>query len=217
MMQHMEQGRRTEIDALNGALVREAKALGIAVPYNKAVVAIVKGPEKSRRQLLHEPPRDYAKLETEAAAEARPARPCLTKEHFGQRTGRVDNHAPEALAVESTEMGAVTGHESLAFEANRRGKYWPIFLGECQRGFDSLGIRVGSRDTHACEEGVQNRKALRRLGREIAPRLFGDIPIRAAFMAGVDQERQEPPDGAVRPGCREKNVGVQEDPHPRLV
>jgi hypothetical protein len=45
------------------------------VPYNEAVVAIVKGLEKSRRQLLHEPPRDYAKLETEAAAEARPAQP----------------------------------------------------------------------------------------------------------------------------------------------
>jgi ketopantoate reductase len=71
MMQHMEQGRRTEIDALNGALVREAKALGIPVPYNEAVVAVVKGMEKSRRQLLHEPPRDYKKLEAEAEAEAR--------------------------------------------------------------------------------------------------------------------------------------------------
>jgi 2-dehydropantoate 2-reductase len=71
MMQHVEQGRRTEIDALNGALVREAKALGLAVPYNEAVVAVVKGLEKSRRQLLHEPPRDYARLEAEAAAEKR--------------------------------------------------------------------------------------------------------------------------------------------------
>ena len=58
MMQHIEQGRRTEIDALNGALVREAKALGIPVPYNEAVVAVVKGLEKSRHQMLHEPPRD---------------------------------------------------------------------------------------------------------------------------------------------------------------
>ena len=71
MMQHVEQGRRTEIDALNGALVREAKALGIAVPYNEAIVAVVKGLERSRRQLLHEPPRDYAKLEAQAEAEAR--------------------------------------------------------------------------------------------------------------------------------------------------
>jgi 2-dehydropantoate 2-reductase len=67
MMQHVEQGRRTEIDALNGALVREAHALGIAVPYNEALVAIVKGVEKSRRQLLHEPPIDYAKWEAEVA------------------------------------------------------------------------------------------------------------------------------------------------------
>lgn len=70
MMQHVERGQRTEIDALNGALVREAKALGIAVPYNEAIVAVVKGVEKSRHQMLHEPPRDYAKLEAEALAEA---------------------------------------------------------------------------------------------------------------------------------------------------
>ena len=69
MMQHIEQGRRTEIDALNGALVREAKALGIATPYNEAVVAVVKGQEKSRRQTLHEPPRDYAQLEAQAEAD----------------------------------------------------------------------------------------------------------------------------------------------------
>jgi 2-dehydropantoate 2-reductase len=69
MMQHIEQGRRTEIDALNGALVREAKALGIATPYNEAVVAVVKGLEKSRRQKLHEAPRDYKKLEEEAERE----------------------------------------------------------------------------------------------------------------------------------------------------
>jgi len=70
MMQHIEQGRRTEIDALNGALVREARALGIATPYNEAVVAIVKGLEKSRRQTLHEPPRDYKELEQDAQREA---------------------------------------------------------------------------------------------------------------------------------------------------
>lgn len=70
MMQHIEQGRRTEIDALNGALVREARALGIPTPYNEAVVAVVKGLEKSRRQALHEAPRDYRKLEQEAEREA---------------------------------------------------------------------------------------------------------------------------------------------------
>jgi 2-dehydropantoate 2-reductase len=70
MMQHIEQGRRTEIDSLNGALVREARALGISTPYNEAVVAVVKGLEKSRRQTLHEPPRDFKKLEQEAEREA---------------------------------------------------------------------------------------------------------------------------------------------------
>ncbi len=71
MMQHVEQGRRTEIDSLNGAIVREARALGMAAPYNEAVVAMVKGLEKSRMQRLHEAPRDYKKLEDEAEEEVR--------------------------------------------------------------------------------------------------------------------------------------------------
>jgi 2-dehydropantoate 2-reductase len=67
MLQHVEKGQRTEIDALNGAIVREAKALGIPVPCNETVVAFIKGLEKSRRQALHEPPIDYAAMEKAAA------------------------------------------------------------------------------------------------------------------------------------------------------
>lgn len=71
MLQHMEKGQRSEIDALNGALVREARALGIPVPYNETIVAFVKGLEKSRRQALHDAPIDYAAME-KAAAEEKP-------------------------------------------------------------------------------------------------------------------------------------------------
>ncbi len=69
MMQHIEQGRRTEVDAINGALVREAHALGVPVPYNEAIVAVVKGLERSS-ELRAGPPVDYAKREAEAEAEA---------------------------------------------------------------------------------------------------------------------------------------------------
>ncbi|MDP6450935.1 MAG: 2-dehydropantoate 2-reductase [Lentisphaeria bacterium] len=42
MLQHMEQGRRTEIDSQNGAVVREGQALGIPTPWNHAVTLMVK-------------------------------------------------------------------------------------------------------------------------------------------------------------------------------
>jgi 2-dehydropantoate 2-reductase len=87
MLQHVEQGRRTEIDAINGALVREAKALAVAVPCNETIVAIVKGLEKSRRQLLHEPPIDYAKMEAEAEALAQATIGTPGEEHIGESNG----------------------------------------------------------------------------------------------------------------------------------
>lgn len=66
MLQHMEGGRKTEIDALNGAVVREGKALGIATPYNEALTAMVKGRESAVHRALFEPETDYEKLEKNA-------------------------------------------------------------------------------------------------------------------------------------------------------
>ena len=42
-LQHVEQGKRTEIDALNGALVREARQLGVPTPYNDALTPPAEG------------------------------------------------------------------------------------------------------------------------------------------------------------------------------
>jgi 2-dehydropantoate 2-reductase len=68
MLQHIQSGRPTEIDALNGALVRRAKALGIDVPVNRTIVEVVKGLEAAGR-------RDGARLDEpalEAAAQKNP-------------------------------------------------------------------------------------------------------------------------------------------------
>ena len=67
MLQHVEAGRRTEIDALNGALLREASALGIPVPYNAALVALLKGRELHQMRAIHEPDLDYAAWEARIA------------------------------------------------------------------------------------------------------------------------------------------------------
>jgi 2-dehydropantoate 2-reductase len=67
MLQHVEAGRRTEIDALNGALLREAEALAIQTPYNAALVALLKGRELHRVRAIHEPDLDYDAWEARIA------------------------------------------------------------------------------------------------------------------------------------------------------
>jgi 2-dehydropantoate 2-reductase len=67
MLQHVIAGRRTEIDAINGALLREAEKLGIATPYNEALVALLKGREVSRMRAVHEPDLDYDAWEARIA------------------------------------------------------------------------------------------------------------------------------------------------------
>jgi 2-dehydropantoate 2-reductase len=42
MLQHVEQGRVTEIDSQSGALVREGKAVGVPTPVNEAITLLVK-------------------------------------------------------------------------------------------------------------------------------------------------------------------------------
>jgi 2-dehydropantoate 2-reductase len=47
MGQDFDHRRKTEIDAINGAVVREAQPLGIPVPFNQAVTDLVKAIERS--------------------------------------------------------------------------------------------------------------------------------------------------------------------------
>jgi 2-dehydropantoate 2-reductase len=42
MGQDFDYKRRTEIDAINGAVVREAERLGVSVPYNQMITDLVK-------------------------------------------------------------------------------------------------------------------------------------------------------------------------------
>ena len=72
MLQHLEAGRRTEIAALNGALVREANALGVPVPYHQAIAWLVECRELHERRRVEQPELDYATLEAEARKEPRP-------------------------------------------------------------------------------------------------------------------------------------------------
>jgi 2-dehydropantoate 2-reductase len=70
MQQHMEAARPTEIDSLNGALVREAMALGVPVPYNEALTLLVKAREWAVAEAASGVVRDYAAMEAEAEREA---------------------------------------------------------------------------------------------------------------------------------------------------
>jgi 2-dehydropantoate 2-reductase len=49
MLQDVEAGRRTEIDTINGAALRQADALGVPAPLNRAMVALIKGREAAAR------------------------------------------------------------------------------------------------------------------------------------------------------------------------
>lgn len=47
MLEDIEMERRTEIDHINGAIVRHGRELGVPVPCNEQIVALVKGKEQS--------------------------------------------------------------------------------------------------------------------------------------------------------------------------
>ena len=72
MLQHVEAGRRTEIEALNGALLREAAALGIPCPFNQAIVLTVRSLEARARYRAETPVIDEAAREAAARADVRP-------------------------------------------------------------------------------------------------------------------------------------------------
>jgi 2-dehydropantoate 2-reductase len=74
MLQHVQSARTTEIEALNGALVREAGNLGIPAPHNEAIWAAVSGIDARHARERLMPHLDEAPLEA-AARRERAARP----------------------------------------------------------------------------------------------------------------------------------------------
>ncbi len=50
MLQDLSGGRRTEIDAINGALVREGERVGVATPVNEVLTLLIKTLEKIPRE-----------------------------------------------------------------------------------------------------------------------------------------------------------------------
>ncbi|MGE5380773.1 MAG: ketopantoate reductase family protein [Methylocystaceae bacterium] len=46
MLQDIQRGRRTEIDALNGAIVKLGKKMGVSTPVNEVITALVKAKEQ---------------------------------------------------------------------------------------------------------------------------------------------------------------------------
>jgi hypothetical protein len=74
MLQHVEQGQRTEIANLNAALVTEARLLGLAVPLNEAIVALIRGLEaRNARAASFDPAECESLANKELAGETRPA------------------------------------------------------------------------------------------------------------------------------------------------
>ncbi len=66
MLQQIEASRETEVDALNGAVVREGAALGIPTPYNQAITWMVKSLQDKRARTARDPNIDYDELERRA-------------------------------------------------------------------------------------------------------------------------------------------------------
>jgi len=68
MLQHVEAGKRTEIDSLNGVIVEEGRKLGIATPFNEALTMIVRAID-GRNAFAAKGPVDFEALEAERKAE----------------------------------------------------------------------------------------------------------------------------------------------------
>lgn len=66
MLQHVDAGKRTEIDALNAKIVEEGARLGVPTPYNDALVMLLKGVEHKARDCRGRTEDDYARLEAAA-------------------------------------------------------------------------------------------------------------------------------------------------------
>ena len=69
MVQHVEAGRRTEIDSLNGIIVEEGRKLGIPTPFNEALTLVIRTID-ARNAFHADGPVDFDRLEAEQKAKS---------------------------------------------------------------------------------------------------------------------------------------------------
>jgi len=68
MLQHMQSGRQTEINALNGVVVNEGRKLGIPTPFNEALTLLVRAMDERNHEHAKGTP-DFAALEQKMRSE----------------------------------------------------------------------------------------------------------------------------------------------------
>jgi 2-dehydropantoate 2-reductase len=66
MLQAIEAGKKTEIDALNGKIVEVGARLGVPTPFNAALVMLLKGVEYRTTAARGRTEEDYSRLEAQA-------------------------------------------------------------------------------------------------------------------------------------------------------
>lgn len=69
MLQHVEAGKRTEIDSLNGVIVEEGQRYGIPTPFNEALTLMVRAID-TRNAFAAQGPIDFDALEAQRKAES---------------------------------------------------------------------------------------------------------------------------------------------------
>lgn len=74
MLQAIDAGKRTEVDALNMKIVEEGKRLGVPTPYNEALSLLCKGVEYKAVHARGLDEAAYVRLEADAAGTTRPTR-----------------------------------------------------------------------------------------------------------------------------------------------
>jgi 2-dehydropantoate 2-reductase len=74
MLQHLEAGRATEIEALNGALVKKAKLLGVPAPVNATIAGIVRAIEAQHQMRSNDTSIEEAVMEALARSNPRAGR-----------------------------------------------------------------------------------------------------------------------------------------------
>ena len=140
MWQDLARGTRTEVDALNGAIVREAERLGLKVPHNAALVRFIHSRERQKFLRKQEIVQRLGLDRARAAGEEAP-RPRLRTRIGTARCGRGD----AARRPAAREHPAAQGADAHVLRGSRRRGKGPRSPGGGLLGTGTGGNPAGAR------------------------------------------------------------------------
>jgi hypothetical protein len=120
-----------------------------------------------------------------------------SEQHFSQRSRRMDGDAAERLSVPRAKLGAITGDQHIAAQANGSHENRPILVRQPGDRRDQSGPGLRWMNRYPLQESIERGRGGRLFRQQVSACLGQDVGVGQALVTFVCKADHQLPNGAI--------------------